>query len=530
MDARPAVGAEIEWQLDAQDLSVVQRWIERSAGADAAGGVSITPATTINHVDTYLDTEDRRLDRAGYSVRLRKARQRPVEATLKSLDGARPDALRIRRELTEEVDGEEPAAVLSAPGPVGERVRALVGSGKLLPLFDLQTRRRVFELASADMPSGELLLDETAIRNPEGRLLSRLRRVEIEVAEPAVEAVRPLVEGLQRACGLQPAVLSKYESGLAAAGIGRAAREGFGRTEIEPSDAIGQVALAVLRRHFATLLANEAGTRLGDDIEDLHDMRVASRRLRAAIALFQDVLPIEASKLRPELAWLGQTIGAVRDLDVQLAQLEEWIRALPEEDREPLTRLRALLTLERVQARIAMLEAFDSPRYAGLVRRFGSMLRSRSGARTAPALQIAPDLVEGRHAALAKAMKRIGPAAEPSLYHRLRIACKRFRYALEFLADLYPDETTRLVKRSVALQDLLGAYQDAQVAITRLRDLAARKGELGPDTVFAMGEVAERYRAGMGDIRDHVSAAYKPLAGKPWKEFRKEMEATRLQP
>jgi triphosphatase len=526
MDAGPAVGSEIEWQLDAQDLSVVQRWIEKST-AEGASGVSITPAQTINHVDTYLDTEDRRLDRAGYSVRLRKDRRRPVEATLKSLDGARPDALRIRLELTEEVGSDQPDAVSSTPGPVGERVRALVGSRPLLPLFDLQTRRRVFELASADVPSGELLLDETAIRNPDGRLLSRLRRVEIEVPEAAVEAVTPLVASLQRACGLQPAVLSKYESGLAAAGIGRAEREELGPTAIEPTDAIGQVALAVLRRQFAALLANEAGTRLGDDIEDLHDMRVATRRLRAAIALFQDVLPVEASKLRPELAWLGQTVGAVRDLDVQLAQLDDWIRVLPEEDREPLTRLRALLMHERVQARIAMLEALDSARYARFLRRFGAMLRSRSGARSGPALQIAPALVEGRHAALAKAKKRIGPASEPSAYHRLRIACKRFRYALEFLADVYPGETTRLVKRSVALQDLLGAYQDAQVAITRLRELAARNTELGPDTVFAMGEIAERYRAGMGDIRDRVSAAYKPLAGKPWKQFQKEMEAAR---
>src|SRR5262249_9847769 len=250
MDAGPAVGAEIEWQLDAQDLSVVRRWIE-NATADGTGGVSITPAKTINHVDTYLEREDRRLARAGYSVRWRKDRRRPIEATLKSLDGARPDALRIRRELTEEVETDEPAAVAATPGPVGERVRALVGSRELLPLFELQTRRRVFELSSADVPSGELLLDETAIRNPDGPLLSRLRRVEIEVPETAVEAVTPFVEGLQRACGLQPAVLSKYESGLAAAGIGRTEREEFGPTAITPTDAIGQVALAVLRRHFA---------------------------------------------------------------------------------------------------------------------------------------------------------------------------------------------------------------------------------------------------------------------------------------
>src|SRR5262249_51091959 len=205
MDAGPAVGSEIEWQLDAQDLSVVQRWIERTAATDGAGGVSITPRPTINHVDTYLDTVDRRLDRAGYSVRLRKARRRPVEATLKSLNGGRPDALRIRLELDEEVESDEPSAVTSTHGPVGERVRALIGTRELVPLFDLQTRRRVFELATADAPSGELLLDETAIRDPGGRLLSRLRRVEIEVPETAIETMTPLVEELQRACGLQPA-------------------------------------------------------------------------------------------------------------------------------------------------------------------------------------------------------------------------------------------------------------------------------------------------------------------------------------
>ena len=521
MDAEPGADAEIEWQLDAQDLSVVQRWIEKTA-ADGAGGVSITPAPTINHVDTYLDTNDRRLDRAGYSVRLRKSAPRPTEATLKSLDGARPDALRIRRELTEEVESDEPAAVGSAPGPVGEHVRALIASRKLVPLFDLQTRRRVFGLTAGESPSGEVVLDETAIRNPDGRLLSRLRRVEVEVPERAVEAVTPLVQSLQRACGLQPAALSKYESALAATGSGRAEPGEFGRTEIEPTDAIGHVALAVLRRHFAAMLAKEPGTRLGDDIEELHDMRVASRRLRAAIALFEDVLPADAAKLRPELAWIGQTIGTVRDLDVQLARLGD-----PAEP-DPLARLRAVLSEERAQARAAMLDALDSKRYERFVRRFGSMLRSRSGARTACALEVAPDLVEGRHAALGKAMKRVGPTAEPSAYHRVRIACKRFRYALEFLSDVYPDQTSRLIKRAVGLQDLLGEYQDAQVAIDRLHDLAARRGaELGPETVFAMGELAARYRSGMDNIPGRVPSTYKPLAGKAWRQLRKQMEAAR---
>jgi CHAD domain-containing protein len=527
MEAQPGADAEIEWQLEAQDLRLVLRWIESTAAEDA-DGVTISDGPTLNHVDTYLDTEDRRLDRAGYSMRVRRSRRLPPEATLKALNGAGEDALRIRRELAEELDEDEPTAVARAPGAVGERVRALVGSRKLVPLFDLQTRRRVFPLTVAGTPSGELLLDETAIREPDGRILSRLRRVEVEVPETALAAVSPLVESMQRTCGLQPALLSKYEAALVASGRPRLEPESFGPTAIEPCSTIGQAGLAILRRHFTTLRAKEPGTRLGDDIEELHDFRVASRRLRAAVALFGDALPAEAARLRPELAWIGQTVGAVRDLDVQLAQLDEWEAVVAEPDREPLERLRAVLDHERGEARSAMLEALDSPRYERFVRRFGAMLRSRSGTRTGAALAAAPDLVEGRHRALHKAARRIGPAAEPAAYHRMRIAGKRFRYALEFLSDLYPGETKRVVRRTVALQDLLGAYQDADVAIRRLRGMAAERGrELGPATVFAMGEIAERYRSQMDGIRDQVGDAYARLRGRAWKRLLKRMEAER---
>jgi CHAD domain-containing protein len=518
---------ELEWQLDAQDLRPVLRWIEASAGA---GGVAIAAGHTLSQVDTYLDTADRRLDRAGYTVRLRRVRGRPPEATLKSLgsDGPAADGLRIRLELEERLDTEDPGAVALGNGPVGSRVRALVGSRGLVPLFDVQTRRRVFPLAAEGAPSGELVLDDTAIREPGGRILSRLRRVEVEAPADARALVEPLVESLRSACGLHPALLSKYESGLVAAGVPRQTTETFGRTEVEPGDTIGQVGLAVLRRHFATMLAKEPGTRLGDDIEELHDMRVASRRMRAALALFADELPAGAAVLRAELAWVGQEIGVVRDLDVQLEQLDGWIEELPEPDRAPLARLRALLAQERAGARREMLAALDSARYDRFVRRFGTMLRTRTGSRTPPALAVAPDLVERRHRALRKAARRTGPGAEPAAYHRARIAGKRFRYALEFVGDLYPGATKELVRRTVVLQDLLGAYQDADVAIERLRGLAADRGrELGPATVFAMGEIAERYRQGMDDIRGRSDAAFARLEGKPWKQFRRALEASR---
>jgi len=522
----PPDDAEIEWQLDAQDLGVVLRWIESSAAA--TDGISIAPPRTLDLVDTYLDTEDRRIERAGYAVRVRRERRLPPEATLKSLDGASPDALRIRVELTEGLEVGEPAAVAGAPGPVGSRVRALVGPRRLVPLFDLHTRRRVFPLAAAAGAAGELVLDETAIRLPGGRVLGRLRRVELETSAAAVGAVRPLVEDLRRVCGLQPAALSKFESGLAATGRARVVPPDLGPTAVLPGDAIGQVGLAILRRHFSTLLAKEAGSRVGDDPEDLHDMRVASRRLRAAIALFAGALPAEAERLRPELAWLGRTIGAVRDLDVQLEQLESLSEPLPPSDRDALAGLRALLASERDRARTELLAALDSPRYERLVRRVSTMLRTRAGTRTAPALAAAPDLIERRHRSLRKAMRSLDGGDDPAAYHALRIADKRFRYALESLAEVYPGATKRLVARAVALQDVLGRHQDAFVAAEQLRGLAGDRGvELGPATVFAMGELAELHRSRMGAIRADVPALCPRLDGKAWKRLRRRLEAAR---
>jgi CHAD domain-containing protein len=156
------------------------------------------------------------------------------------------------------------------------------------------------------------------------------------------------------------------------------------------------------------------------------------------------------------------------------------------------------------------------------------MLRSRSGTRTDTARAVAPTLVENRRRALRKAMARIGPEADPDAYHRLRIAAKRYRYALEFLSDVYPGEAKRLIRRAIALQDLLGAYQDGHVAIARLRALARDKGAaLGPDVVFAMGEIAGRHVATMRDVRAHVAQTYARLQGRAWKRFRKRIEAER---
>ena len=524
---------ETEWQFDAVDLRPVVRWLEAPTGWSDEVPLRVVPSGSLSQVDRYLDTEDQRLHRAGYALRLRRVGRRlGAEATLESLDSAtNGPGLRRRPEISEPLEQADASMVVETAGPVGTRVRALAGSRPLQPLFEVRTRRRLYGLESDAFPAGEIALDETAIHLADGGAPARIRRVGIRVPGEAVDELRQFVSGLSGACMLQPAALSKCEVGRLSAALEAPPPFQFGPTEVDADASIRAVALSVLRRHFAVMLAKEPGTRLADDIEELHDMRVATRRLRAALSLFEDVLPVTVTKLGSELAWLGGTLGAVRDLDVQLVELDRLSTEVPKSDRAALAVLRALVENQHAVARTEMLEALDSRRYEMFVGRFGRTLsarhESRSGTAARPARAIAPDLIENSFRSFRKAGDRIRPGSPATDYHRLRTRGKRARYTLEFLGDLYPGQTEPLVKALTSLQDILGLHQDADVAIGRLRRLAVQEDALGPETIFAMGEIAERYRQSMIDIRARFPKAYRQVSRRRWKALRKAMEAKR---
>ena len=88
-----------------------------------------------------------------------------------------------------------------------------------------------------------------------------------------------------------------------------------------------------------------------------------------------------------------------------------------------------------------------------------------------------------------------------------------------------------MIKRTVVVQDVLGLHQDACIAIDRLRHLGASGSDgLDPATIFAMGEIAERYRASAIELRARFPAAYRQLTGKPWQVFREQLERARPMP
>ncbi len=522
---------EVEWQLDALDLRPVERWLALRTGptavAESIPGLEIVPGAPKRLVDVYVDTEDWRMGRAGYVLRVRRRAGR-LETTLKDLSTA-TKGLRRRLEVTQPL----PASGLSGldrAGEVGWRVEALAGARALNQVLEVRTRRRPFDLAIHGERVGELALDDTVIAIGHERRRLRLTRVEVEVQPAWVDAMQPFVERLRRECGLQPATLSKFEAGLMAAGIGIPGPPDLGPVGVSPDSTLGELAYRVLRKEASAMLARVPGTRLGEDIESLHQMRVATRRMRAGMDMFASVLPVRAGRLRAELGWLAALLGEVRDLDIQLGRFDDWTEEMPGDHREALDELADLLAGHRVQARRALLEALDSRRYERLVSGLVAMLAqgpsSRSTAGRAPAVVTMPALIGERHRAARKAARRAKRTGAATDYHRLRIRCKRLRYALEFASGLYDGELKGFVRQMTRLQDALGSMQDAAVASSRLQVIALTEegASLSRAAIFAMGGVAGQYRSEAEHLLGDMPELVQLLQGKEWKRARSLME------
>lgn len=532
-----AMQREVEWQFDAEDaehLEEVRAWLQKRAGR--SDFKLSEPLAQVFH-DHYLDTQDWRLYRAGFALRVREHDDGALEATLKSLEAA-DEALRVRREFREKLVRPKRASDLTAllaqsEGEVGQRVRAVIGPHALQLCFDLHTRREVFKLR-LDGAAAEIALDEVRFDARDKRDPAVFYRVEVEAApsaaDHALEVLADFVSNLQDKCDLKPSRRSKFELGLR---VHKLKPQAYAPALGEPATIkaagedpdLGVLALAVLREHFATFLHFEPKARLGEDAEGVHRMRVSTRRLRAALRLFRDVLPPNAQHFREELRWVADTLGAVRDLDVQLARLEEWRAQEPKAD---LGTLKMQLTRDREQARARLLEAFDSARFAQLVAEMTAWLRAPEGLAPLaqqPARGVMPALLMKRYAAVRALGDVLSQDSPAEAYHALRIQVKRLRYALESCAHLYPEAAEAFVPRLIALQDLLGDHHDAHVALAQLNALA-QAGDLPAASRRALEKLTRHYTRQISEALEVFPETYQRIRGKAWVRVLREIDAS----
>jgi CHAD domain-containing protein len=252
---------------------------------------------------------------------------------------------------------------------------------------------------------------------------------------------------------------------------------------LQPHDPMTEAGRKILWFHFQRMVANEPGTRLGQDIEALHDMRVATRRMRAAFRVFGDYF--DADIMRPFLKNLkrtGRALGPVRDLDVFHAKVQTYLNTLPPERKGELEPLLVAWEEQRSLARDRMVSYLDSKAYARFKEGFGQLLQT-SGGTGRPVREAGGDPIPYRvqHVAPVAVFERFSAVRsydewvsvpQPALQrmHSLRIAFKRFRYTFEFFAEVLGPEASQVIREVKAMQDHLGDLQDAVVASGLLRD------------------------------------------------------------
>jgi CHAD domain-containing protein len=444
-------------------------------------------------VATYHDTTDFRLARVGVTLRHRVENGRGAwQLKLPRGEG--------RMEL--ESDG----GPVEVPGELAALLPAITRGHELVAAASLRTRRsgvRVRDPGSA----AEVVLDRVSMLD--GRRVTRAwEEVEVE-----------LVEG-------DPAILGALRKQLRAAG----ARDDEDRPKLvqalglrldaedgeAPDDAIGALR-AMLREQAGRLLAHDPGVRIGDDPEDVHQLRVAARRSRAFLRATRPLLVREWEEaLQDELRWLLGVLGPVRDHDVLLEYLQAEADGLDGRDREAFVVVFDRIEHERLGARDTLLRALESDRYLALLDRL------EEAAERPHALdddRTLAQLWRREWRRLRRAVGELGPAPADEELHAARIRAKRARYAAELAAPALGRRGSRFVSRAKELQDVLGEHQDAAVAEERLRALAHDAGS--PATAVAAGRLVERQRArraaartGLDDVWERLERAGKRVTAR----------------
>ncbi|WP_175407841.1 CYTH and CHAD domain-containing protein [Streptomyces sp. TRM64462] len=442
-------------------------------------GVSrVVDAGTADLDAVYYDTPDLRL--AAHSLTLRRrtgGNDAGWHLKLPVAPGVRDE---IRAPLGDDV-----------PRGLAGLVRARTRGEDLVPLMRLLSSRDVHHLVDADgAVLAELSTDTVrAERLTDGGGTAEWAEIEVELADGADVSLLDAVDTRLRKAGLRPAAApSKLARALEETGTAPPARTP------SPYETAGDHVLAYLREQVDTLLDLDAGVRR-DQPDSVHQMRVATRRLRSAFRSHRKVLDRSVTDpVAEELKWLAAELGVDRDQEV----LEERLRTALDTVPRPLLlgpvrgRLRRWSAARRAGSRGRTLKVLDSARYLRLLDSLDALLTDpplRPAAAKDPARVLAKAVLKdhARVAARVEHALSLDPGKDRDVaLHEARKAAKRARYAAELASPALGKPAKRLAKRMKAVQQVLGDHQDSVVAREALRNLAAQAHAAG-ESAFTWG-------------------------------------------
>jgi CHAD domain-containing protein len=284
--------------------------------------------------------------------------------------------------------------------------------------------------------------------------------------------------------------------------------------QMTPGSPAGQVVLAYLREQAAALDSLAPRVRR-DEPDSVHQMRVATRRLRSTLRSFRRVIG-PAGHLDDELRWLAGVLGEARDAEVLADHLEAALATVPAEQLIGPVRARIKIHFAPVaaQAREGVLEALDSERYESLRDEVGKLIagRLRPARAGGPAGDVLPREVRRAYRAMARRMDRArraapGPARDTAL-HQARKAAKRARYAGELAQPAIGRPAKRFTREVKGVQSLLGDHHDAVIARQQERGLGM-EAHLSGENAFTYGLLYERETEAAGELRARAFKAWK---------------------
>jgi triphosphatase len=491
-----------------------------------------------HHDDHYFDTPGSALAGAGWAARIRQAPEGAL-LSLKSLASS-GSSLHRRQEL-EAPAGPGLQPVEWPPSDARSLVLELGGDAALVETIRLdQTRRR--RVFGDDRFTVEVSLDDVHVLR-DGTEIDRFLELEVELTGGEESQLGKVAAVLDATAGLTPSRTSKLESAQAA--IAAAAPEQVAAQPVAPTielpkpgkspgvtaqDSLAEAGRKVLRFHLARMIARDPGTRSGEDPEDLHAMRVATRRLRAAWRVFGDAYrPRRTRKLQRSLRDVARLLGVVRDLDVLIEAGERYAATLAKPGRAAIRPLFDSWRRDRDEARKALVAELDSDGYRQFVDDFGAfVMDDQAAVARVPADEphlvrdTAPAQIWSAYHAV-RAYESVLRWADIETLHALRIDAKRLRYSVEFFRETLGPEGNDLIARIVGLQDHLGLLHDADVAagltrqflLARSTDLEpAERTEIGRYLVNCEQEVARLKRSTSGPWRQVEGVGFRRALGR----------------
>ncbi len=443
------------------------------------GVCQVDPPTESSLQATYYDTTSLRLARAGITLRRRAGGDDAGwHLKLPVAVGERTEVQfpfgRSRRE-----NAPVPAALL-------REIRAYVRDADLVPVARVQTERTVHRLRGrAGVPLVDIA-DDHVTGQAMGHEVTvwTWREVEVELIDGDRDLLAAVGRRL-RLAGAQPALAT---SKLARTLGDRLPGDTPGDHRANPADRVGPaepagaVVQVYLAEHVTALIAADAGVRAGTP-EAVHQMRVATRRLRSVLATYRPLFDRAVTEpLRAELKHLGGVLGGLRDSDVMQERLLAGVAALPGDlVLGPVrSRVRRELQAQRRQARRLLMAELDGPRYFRLLDALDGLAaappftdQARGKAARVLPRRVAREWTRLRDRQAAAESAATAEDRELAL-HETRKAAKRARYAAEAATPIAGRPARRYVQRMTKLQTSLGGYQDSTVSRQLLRTIGVQ--------------------------------------------------------